>query len=151
MRQISYQKPIDASRSKAGVAISPFLSLRAFCSAEGVAISSLCHCTPAKGESGNLIFFPPFCHCEGSQGSLWQSRLLKKHKNIDCFVASLLAMTTRGTIIARPPKARVAISYFFPPFCHCEGSQGSPWQSRLLKKHKNIDCFVASLLAMTAL
>jgi len=113
VRQISYQKPIDASRSKAGVAISPFLSLRAFCSAEGVAISSLCHCTPAKGESGNLIFFPPFCHCEGSQGSLWQSRLLKRHKNIDCFVASLLAMTAEELSLRRLSVGEpVAISSF---------------------------------------
>jgi hypothetical protein len=71
VRQISYQKPIPivASRSKAGVAISPFLSLRAFYSAEGVAISSLCHCTPAKGESDNLIFSLPSVIARAPKGA----------------------------------------------------------------------------------
>ena len=32
--------------------------------------------------------------------------------SLDCFVASLLAMTVKGIVIASPPKAGVAISYF---------------------------------------
>jgi hypothetical protein len=52
-RRIPFRKPITivASPPKAVVAIPGFLSLRAFCEAEGVAISTLCHCEASRREA----------------------------------------------------------------------------------------------------
>jgi hypothetical protein len=101
----------------------------------------------------------PSRHCEPTgranarpmTGSAKQS--ISPHKGrMDCFVASLLAMT----MIASP--AQILDSIFKQPDRHCEPTgranarpmTGSAKQSIVPRKER-MDCFIASLLAMTPL
>jgi len=62
------------------------LSLRGFLKRKPWQSFPLCHCEPAEGGRGNL----------GSQTKGLRTVLAKANLKLDCFVASLLAMTVGG-------------------------------------------------------
>ena len=153
--KITHQKPILINVRlpfRKAVAISFFpvpLSLRASHREawQSLFFQSLCHCEPAVGGRGNLvfreneiaslslamtdgwvvitnlpeasvaIFFKSICHCEPAVGG--RGNLVFRENEI----ASLsLAMTDGWVVITNLPEASVAI--FFKSICHCEPPKG---------------------------